>query len=79
MDTSLRVLFGFRDGNDMCNRHHISQYTDNMIHFIVDVRRDFESPNLPFIVGVLGVYGTDPDSRRFDKGLPVTTFSKSAI
>jgi len=67
----------FQGWNDMCNRHHISQYTDNMIHFIVDVRRDFESPNLPFIVGVLGVYGTDPDSRRFDKGLPVTTFRKT--
>jgi len=67
----------FQGWNDMCNRHHISQYTDNMIHFIVDVRREFESPNLPFIVGVLGVYGTDPDSRRFDKGLPVTTFRKA--
>ena len=67
----------FQGWNDMCNRHHISQYTDNMIHFIVDVRREFESPNLPFIVGVLGVYGTDPDSRRFDKGLPVTTFRKT--
>ena len=67
----------FQGWNDMCNRHHISQYTDNMIHFIVDVRRELESPKLPFIVGVLGVYGTDPESRRFDKGLPVTTFRKT--
>lgn len=67
----------FQGWNDMCNRHHIAQYTENMIHFITDVRREFESPKLPFILGVLGVYGTDPDSRRFDKGLPVTAFRKT--
>ncbi len=64
----------FQGWNDMCNRHHIEQYTENMVHFISDVRKDLDTPNLPFIVGVLGVYGTDPDSRRFDKGLPVTDF-----
>ena len=67
----------FQGWNDMCNRHHIAQYTENMINFIADVRREFDSPTLPFIVGVLGVYGADPDSRRFDKGLPVSTFRKT--
>ena len=66
----------FQGWNDMCNRHHIEQYSDNMIHFITDVRKEFDSPKLPFIVGILGVYGTDPDSRRFDKGLPVTDFRR---
>lgn len=66
----------FQGWNDMCNRHHIEQYTDNMIHFIKDVRTDLNSPKLPFVVGILGVYGTDPDSRKFDKGLPVTDFRK---
>lgn len=64
----------FQGWNDMCNRHHIAQYSKNMIHFITDVRREFEAPALPFIVGILGVYGTEPDKRRFDKGLPVTPF-----
>jgi len=64
----------FQGWNDMCNRHHIAQYADNMIHFITDVRKALNAPRLPFIVGVLGVYGTDPDSRKFDKGLPVTAF-----
>jgi len=67
----------FQGWNDMCNRHHIAQYTENMIHFISDVRKELDTPNMPFIVGILGVYGTDPDSRRFDKGLPVTTFRKA--
>lgn len=67
----------FQGWNDMCNRHHIAQYTDNMIHLISDVRRELKAPDLPFIVGVLGVYGTEPDRRRFDKGLPVTAFRKT--
>ncbi|MDP7288631.1 MAG: sialate O-acetylesterase [Phycisphaerae bacterium] len=66
----------FQGWNDMCNRHHIAQYTENMIHFISDVRKALDAPKLPFIVGVLGVYGPDPDSRKFDKGLPVTAFRK---
>lgn len=67
----------FQGWNDMCNRHHIGQYTQNMIHFISDVRQEFDSPALPFIVGILGVYGTDPDSRKFDRGLPVTQFRRA--
>ncbi|MCB1086013.1 MAG: hypothetical protein KDM63_03135 [Verrucomicrobiae bacterium] len=64
----------FQGWNDMCNRHHLGQYTENMIHFIGDVREELGRPNLPFVVGILGVYGTDPDSRKFDKGLPVSAF-----
>jgi len=67
----------FQGWNDMCNRHHIEQYTGNMIHFISDVREELEVPTLPLIVGILGVYGTDPDSREFDKGLPVSDFRKT--
>jgi hypothetical protein len=67
----------FQGWNDMCNRHHIQQYTENMIHFIQDVRQEFNSPRMPFIVGILGVYGTDPDSRKFDKTLPVSDFRKA--
>lgn len=67
----------FQGWNDMCNRHHLEQYTENMIHFISDVRKEFNKPDLPFIVGILGVYGIDPDSRKFDKSLPVSDFRKA--
>ncbi len=66
----------FQGWNDMCNRHHIEQYTENMINFISDVRKELHAPTLPFIVGILGVYGTDPDNRMFDKSLPVSDFRK---
>jgi hypothetical protein len=67
----------FQGWNDMCNRYYIEQYTGNMINFISDVRKEFDKPDLPFIVGILGVYGTDPDSRKFDKTLPVSDFRKA--
>ena len=67
----------FQGWNDMCNRHHIEQYTENMIHFISDVRNELDAPTMPFIVGILGVYGTDPDSRKWDKRLPVSLFRKA--
>jgi len=67
----------FQGWNDMCNRHHIEQYTENMIHFISDVRKQLDAPEMPFLVGILGVYGTNPDSRKFDKGLPVSDFRKT--
>ena len=67
----------FQGWNDMCNPYYISQYTSNMIQFILDVRKEFSAPKLPFIVGILGVYGTDPDSRKFDKNLPVSAFRKT--
>lgn len=67
----------FQGWNDMCNRHHLDQYTENMIHFINDVRKEFNKPDMPFIVGILGVYGIDPDSRKFDKSLPVSDFRKA--
>lgn len=67
----------FQGWNDLVNRNHLERYTGNMIHFIHDVRADLDAPTLPFIVGILGVYGTDPDNRRFDKWLPVSAFRKA--
>jgi alpha-galactosidase len=32
-------------------------YTENMAHFIRDVRKDFNAPKMPFVIGVLGVNG----------------------
>lgn len=33
------------------------KYTENMAHFIRDVRKDFNTPKMPFVIGVLGVNG----------------------
>lgn len=33
------------------------KYTENMAHFIRDVRKDLNAPKMPFVIGVLGVNG----------------------
>ena len=44
-------------------------YTDTMAHFIRDVRHDLHAPELPFVIGVLGVGGPveeyGPDQQRY--------------
>ena len=42
------------------------KYTWLLEHFIRDVRNDLDAPDMPFVIGVLGVGGihTDPDSFR---------------
>jgi hypothetical protein len=44
-------------------------YSTAMAHFIRDVRRDLNAPNLPFVIGVLGVGGPTaeygPDQQRY--------------
>lgn len=44
-------------------------YSDALVHFIRDVRRDLNVPNLPFVIGVLGVGGPTsdygPDQQRY--------------
>jgi hypothetical protein len=34
-----------------------AEYTANLAHRIRDVRKDSKSPNLPFVVGQMGVHG----------------------
>lgn len=51
------VISGFvwmQGWNDMVSEEAIAEYDANLIHLASDIRREFESPNLPFIVGELG-------------------------
>ena len=38
-------------------RERYDAYSDVMAHFIRDVRKDLQAPELPFVIGVLGVGG----------------------
>jgi len=44
-------------------------YSKNLAHFIRDVRRDLNTPNLPFVIGVMGVGGPiakyGPEQKRY--------------
>ena len=50
----------FQGWNDMINADATAAYADNLAHFIRDVRKDFKSPKLPFVVVQMGVDGLEP-------------------
>ena len=49
----------FQGWNDMINADYTAQYTTNLAHFIRDVRKDLNSPKLPFVIAQMGVDGTN--------------------
>ncbi len=48
----------FQGFNDQFNDYH-AEYEENLANFINDVRKKYEKPNLPFIIGQMGHGGTD--------------------
>ena len=50
----------FQGWNDMINADATAEYAANLTHFIRDVRKDFKSPKLPFVIGQMGVDGDHP-------------------
>lgn len=50
----------FQGWNDMINSDATKEYATNLAHFIRDVRKDLKAPNLPFVVGEMGVDGDHP-------------------
>ncbi|MDF1851589.1 MAG: sialate O-acetylesterase [Verrucomicrobiales bacterium] len=53
-------LVWFQGWNDMVNADYVAEYSEHMVNFIRDVRKDLGSPKLPFVIGQLGVGGKDP-------------------
>lgn len=50
--------FGWHQGwNDRINDKFTAEYTDNMAHFIRDIRRDLGVPALPFVIAETGMTG----------------------
>lgn len=50
----------FQGWNDMINPTYTAEYADNLEHLIRDVRKDLKSPNLPVVIGEMGVDGMHP-------------------
>lgn len=49
----------FQGWNDMIDATATAEYAANLAHFIRDVRKDLKSPNLPFVIGQMGVDGAN--------------------
>ena len=44
----------FQGWNDMCTKPAIPEYEQNLVNLIKDIRKEFESPKLPVVIGELG-------------------------
>ena len=68
----------FQGWNDMVDRGTYpnraqpggyAQYSEVLVHFIRDVRKDLSAPKMPFVIGVMGVGGSvekyGPDQKRY--------------
>ena len=52
--------FGWHQGwNDRINQQFNDEYESNMAHFIRDMRRDLDAPDLPFVIAETGMTGPD--------------------
>lgn len=56
----------FQGWNDMLDKHTYTNrnqpggydlYSELLTHFIKDVRKEFDAPKMPFVIGVIGVWG----------------------
>lgn len=54
LEIELRGFVWMQGWNDMFDEDARQSYPDNLVHLAADVRREFDLPNLPFIVGELG-------------------------
>ena len=59
----LAGLVWFQGWNDMINDQYTAEYAENMAHFIRDVRRDLNSPDLPVVIGQMGVDGMNANPK----------------
>jgi hypothetical protein len=55
----VRGFIWFQGWNDMIDRTATAEYATNLAHLISDVRKDFNAPNLPFVIAQMGVGGVD--------------------
>ena len=49
----------FQGWNDMINAQYTAEYATNLAHLIRDIRKDLKAPGLPFVIGQMGVDGTN--------------------
>lgn len=66
----LRGAVWFQGWNDMIDARATEEYASNMAHWIRDLRKDLGTPDLPVVIGQLGVDGElkpgdDPKKRAF--------------
>jgi len=60
----IRGFVWMQGWNDMCTDAAVPEYADNVVNLAADIRREFNSPRLPIVIGELGNGGAaEPNSR----------------
>lgn len=68
---SIEGFVWFQGWNDMLNWNTVLEYGFNLKNFIRDVRLDLDTPNMPFVIGELGMAGLHPTGRGSDRVLKI--------
>lgn len=80
----------FQGFNDMVNRNaypepakdssanRFAEYTQNLAHLIRDVRHDLNAPDMPFVIGVMGVGGKQPNEKNAEFRAAMTATAEIA-
>jgi hypothetical protein len=55
----LAGLVWFQGWNDMCEPRALPEYETNLVHLVQDLRRDWNAPGLPVVIGELGNGGRE--------------------
>jgi hypothetical protein len=63
----LTGMIWFQGWNDMLDPKYVEEYGANLANFIRDVRKDLNAPNLPIVIGELGMHGIHPDGKELDR------------
>jgi len=63
----IRGFIWFQGWNDMIDDAATAEYAVNLGHLINDVRKDFDSANLPFVIAQMGVGGVDSADAKIKK------------
>jgi Carbohydrate esterase, sialic acid-specific acetylesterase len=66
---TLAGLVWFQGWSDMLNLDMVKEYEFNLANLIRSIRLDLESPNLPVILGELGMHGLHPKGEDADRVL----------
>ena len=52
--------------NDMCTAPAIPEYAQNLVNLVSDLRKEFNAPNMPVVVGELGNGGPVTEGEMFE-------------
>jgi len=63
----LRGFVWMQGWNDMCSKPAIPEYAENLVNLANDVRKEFNEPTLPIVVGELGNGGAAPPDSAMTK------------